>query len=241
LPGEVSKGIKGPLKLLLRQPEDGEEQTAAEQQQQKQQQQQQQQQQDEDPTSPGADSAAATAAGDGVGDSLIDIDSVGELAAGLQGGASGRGSSCSGVVGEVEEDEEGGVRRLADSSASIRRYHMLRRAETGEQCCCCILSFCCFCVCLMRSTLVGCLMFVFAASLQVFCCYFYGVVGFVPPSVMHMKGLLPAAALLAGTSEVEYSEAPSPEPLEEADAEQQQQQQQQQQGQRGSSTAARQQ
>jgi hypothetical protein len=137
LPGEVSKGIKGPLKLLLRQPEDGEDQTAAEQQQQ---------QQDEDPTSPAADSAAATAVGDGVGGSLIDVDSVGELVAGLKGGASGRGSSCSGVAGEVEEDEEGGVRRLADSSASIRRYHMLRRAETGE-CCCCILSFCCFCMC----------------------------------------------------------------------------------------------
>jgi hypothetical protein len=119
LPGEVSKGIKGPLKLLLRQPEDKEDQTAAEQQQQ----------QDEELESPAADSAAATAAGDG--DSRIDVDSVGEFAAGLEGGASGRGSSCSGVAGQVEE-EGFGVRRLADSSASIRRYHMLRRAETGE-------------------------------------------------------------------------------------------------------------
>jgi hypothetical protein len=79
-------------------------------------------------------------------------------------------------------------------------------------------------------------MFVFSASVQVFFCYFCCLVEFgdAPPLVMHMMGLLPASALLAGTSEVEYSEAPSPEPLEEADAEQQQ-------GQLGSSAAARQQ
>ncbi|KAF6265156.1 hypothetical protein COO60DRAFT_1697984 [Scenedesmus sp. NREL 46B-D3] len=115
LPGEVSKGSKEPLKLLLRQPEDGEDQPAAEEQQQ-------------GLDSPPADSAAATAAGEG--ESVVDIDLVGELAGVDSGVGSGRGSSCSGGAG-VEEDEEGGVRRLADSSASIRRYHMLRRAESG--------------------------------------------------------------------------------------------------------------
>jgi hypothetical protein len=114
LPGEVSRGVKGPLKLLLRQPEDGEDQPAGEQQQH-----------GGLAESP-ADSAAATAAGDGDADSGVGVDSLGELAA-----ASGRGSSCSGG-GEAADDEGGGVRRLADSSASIRRYHMLRRAETGE-------------------------------------------------------------------------------------------------------------
>uniref|UniRef100_A0A383VNR8 Uncharacterized protein n=1 Tax=Tetradesmus obliquus TaxID=3088 RepID=A0A383VNR8_TETOB len=119
LTGEVSRGVKGPLKLLLRQPDDAEETSAAEQQQQ--------QQRGDSP----ADSAAATAAGDDdEGPGLIGVDSLGELATGVEdGGVSGRGSSCSG--GGAAEDEEGGVRRLVDSSASIRRYHMLRRAETG--------------------------------------------------------------------------------------------------------------
>ncbi|WIA38058.1 hypothetical protein OEZ86_001427 [Tetradesmus obliquus] len=117
LQGEVSRGVKGPLKLLLRQPDDAEETSAAEQQQQR-------------GDSP-ADSAAATAAGDDdEGPGLIGVDSLGELATGVEeGGVSGRGSSCSG--GGAAEDEEGGVRRLVNSSASIRRYHMLRRAETG--------------------------------------------------------------------------------------------------------------
>lgn len=122
LPGEVSRGIKGPLKLLLRQPEDGDDPSAAEQQQQ---------QQGDSP----ADSAAATAAGDDEeGPGLIDVDSLGELAAAGadDGGVNGRSSrSSGGGAAAAEDEEEGGVRRLVDSSASIRRYHMLRRAETG--------------------------------------------------------------------------------------------------------------
>jgi hypothetical protein len=52
-----------------------------------------------------------------------------------------------------------------------------------------------------------------------FCCVGVGV--HVPLLVLSIEGLLLSGAVLAGTSEVEYSEAPSPEQQEEPDAEQQ--------------------